>query len=439
MNASFRILTALALATAVALAPGCRRPTGQNIVLTKDQEQQIAENVLAAPPATIGNKSEIKFEDKITMVGWELKGTPKKGETFDLVMYFRVDQPVHGDWKVFVHLESPGKRRQPFDHYGVGGLYPIANWKKGEIIRDTVTIQIPGDWPDGGTQILVGFFDWGAWSKASQDRRLKVTGGADGKVQGDERLLLTTIDLGGAGAQAGGEAQAPTPRPAEAPTLTVPTTSAAPTIDGKLDDAVWQRGEAFAAFQRPDGQPGNADLATTARFAWDADNLYVAVTTKDSDLRNAHTANDATLWEGDVVELFLELPGQGGKYVELQWSPNGSRFDARFTAPRTPEWPEAAKFESGMKHAVHLDGDVNQGDSGDRGFVVEAAVPWKGLGLDAAPAPGTRTLANMYRIDDKGTHDLAHMLALAPVGGDFHKLQGAATFVFAGPDAAATP
>jgi hypothetical protein len=430
-----RHIGAVAVGFVLFAAPACRRPTGQNIVLTKDQEHQIAENVLAAPPATLTNKTEVKFEDKIALLGWEQKGTPKKGEAFDLTMYFRVDQPLHGDWKVFVHLEAPGKRRQPFDHYGIGGLYPLGNWKKGEIVRDTVNIQVPPDWPDGTSQILVGFFDWGAWSKASQDRRLKPTSGGGDKITGDDRYIVTTIDLGGAG-QAGGEAQAPTPRSVQAPTIQVLTAKEVPTVDGKLDEALWQAVTAFDEFRQPDGQSGNRALHTTARFAWGQDGLLVGLTTRDDDLRNPHTQDDATLWEGDVLELFVAVPGKPGEYVELQWSPTGHQFDAKFTAHRTPEWPEAAKFNAGVRHAVSVDGNANA-DGTDRGYTVEALVPWKGLGLESAPAAGTQIAANVYRIDDKGAHDLGHMLAMAPVGGDFHKLEGAATLVLSADEAQA--
>lgn len=426
-------LAAVAMTTAIS---GCKRPSSQQIVLTKDQEQQIAENVLAAPPA-MQTKTDIKFEDKITLIGYDVKGLPaKKGATVDLTMYFRVDQPVVGDWKIFLHFEAPGKRRQPFDHYGVGGLYPIGIWKKGEIVRDTVSVQIPADWPDGPAQVLVGFFDWGAWSKAQQNRRLKISSAGTAKVDADDRVLLTTVDVGGGGAAPGGESVERLPRMEAAPAVyTVGFTSVVPVIDGKLEDAVWQAARPTEPFRQPDGQPLNG-LATAARLAWDAENLYVGVATRDDDIRTAFTKNDSTLWEGDVIELFLALPGKEGQYVEFQWNPAGARFDALFTGPRTPAWEEAAKWESRETFAVSVDGSLNAdapaGDpagNGDRGWSIEAAIPWKSLGFDKAPDAGTRLAANLYRIDSKGTHELRFMGTWAPVGNDFHQLAGAGTLV----------
>ncbi len=435
---SARLLTAGLALISLAAAEGCRRPAGQNIVLTKDQEQQIAENILAAPPA-VQNKQEIKFEDKITLLGYDIKGEVKKGGSFDLAMYWRVDEPVHGDWKVFVHFEAVGKRRLPLDHYGVGGLYPVANWKKGEIIRDVVNVQVPADWPDGPTQVLVGFFDWGALTKSNQDRRLKVE---QGKGLPDDRVLMATLNIGGgdgkaADPKAGGAAAQARP-PVAPPEYVVVRAAQAPVIDGKIDEASWQSARSTADFRQPDARPLSAELQTNARLLWDDENLYFTATTKDSDIKNDHKTNDDTLWEGDVIELFVQLPGQEGKYVELQWAPNGARFDAQFVGPRKPEWQTAKAFESGEKHAIGLDGTVGDATP-DKAWTVEASIPWKGLGLSAAPASGTRVAANIYRIDDKGAHDLGHMGAWAPVGGDFHKLDGAGTLILQGntPTAAA--
>ena len=39
---------------------------------------------------------------------------------------------LQGDWKVFVHFESPGRRRTVHDHQPVGELYAMKKWKKGE-------------------------------------------------------------------------------------------------------------------------------------------------------------------------------------------------------------------------------------------------------------------------------------------------------------------
>ncbi|MCO4762349.1 MAG: carbohydrate-binding family 9-like protein [Myxococcales bacterium] len=413
---------ALLLVAFALLLSGCKSPAQRARVLTKDQEQQIAANVLKTAPK-MQHERKIDFEDRITLLGYDLNGTPTAGGRVELVMYFKVNKPVTGDWKIFVHFEAPGKRRQPFDHYGVGELYPVAQWKKGEIIKDKVSIAIPKDWPNGKTQLLVGFFDWGAWSKASQNRRLKLAAGSKKAGTPDDRALVTTVDVTGGRKAA---AKRPSRPKAPAPTYQALKLTAAPTLDGKLDE--WTNVRPTAAFKQPDGRPLNAAYETTARIAYNDTHLFIAYETKDDDIKNSHAANDSTLWEGDVVEMFVQPKGSS-TYYEFQWAPNKATFDAKFTGHRKPKWEEAAKWNAGGKHAVALSGTANADGGDDKGWTVEAQIPFSALGV--TPKAGDTWTINLYRIDSKGTHNLAFMGAWAPVGGDFHGLKGAAQVTFA--------
>ncbi len=418
------LVAVLVIVAGALVASGCKSPAQRSRVLTKDQEQLISKNVLSKPPA-IQHPKKINFDNKIHLLGYDIGGKPERGKSFDLTLYFRVDNPVHGDWKVFVHFEAPGKRRQPFDHYGVGNLYPVGQWKKGEIVRDIVKVDVPKDWPGGPTQLLVGFFDWGAWSKASQNRRLPLDARDKAKGTDDSRVLLTTIEVGGtAPAPAAGGARRPQPPRANLAPAVVKAKKAAAalTIDGKLDEAAWTGAEATRKFHQPDGRALNAAYETTAKVTWDDKNLYIAYQTKDDEIANKFATNDATLWEGDVVELFIKPDASANGYFEFQWAPNKARFDAQFTGHRKPEWKQAARWNA--------EGATSAVVKGDGGWTVEAAIPFAALGLKAAPTAGSKWPANMYRIDNKGTHNMAFMGAWAPIGGDFHNLTGAGTIEF---------
>ena len=59
------------------------------------------------------------------------------------------------------------------------------------------------------------------------------------------------------------------------------------------------------------------------------------------------------LWEGDVVELFLQLQGPGSPYYEFQVSPLGQRFQLQIQKPRV-EWDSSFRcqgFNSGVSRA----------------------------------------------------------------------------------------
>ncbi|MBP47901.1 MAG: hypothetical protein CMH53_08165, partial [Myxococcales bacterium] len=108
-----RICQSLCLVIVLMIASsGCKSPAQRARVLTKDQEKQLAANVFKTAPK-MQNKLRIDFEDRVSLLGFDLSGEPKAGTTMDVSLYFQVHKPIAGDWKIFVHLEAPGKRRQP--------------------------------------------------------------------------------------------------------------------------------------------------------------------------------------------------------------------------------------------------------------------------------------------------------------------------------------
>ncbi|MBI5525913.1 MAG: cellulase family glycosylhydrolase [Deltaproteobacteria bacterium] len=84
------------------------------------------------------------------------------------------------------------------------------------------------------------------------------------------------------------------------------------TVDGDLADwpagAPVQLGPAdYEPADPPQGAPvaGVDDLSVTARFAWDAANLYVAFSVRDDTHANSNAAAD--IWRGDSVQLALDV------------------------------------------------------------------------------------------------------------------------------------
>lgn len=190
------------LITAALLTTGCKSPATHKRLLTKDQEAAVAANVLKAPPA-ISHPLSINFDNKITLLGYDMEGTPTKGAAFEVTLFYRVDQPIKGDWKIFFHYEIPDDPATPrpdgqrvtVDHDGIGGLYPVGQWKKGEIIRDKLKVNVPAGWRSGKTNVWVGFFDWGLLEKSGRDRRLPIH--TQTPVRGQppaDRFLLMSVD-----------------------------------------------------------------------------------------------------------------------------------------------------------------------------------------------------------------------------------------------------
>src|SRR5690606_23601973 len=101
------------------------------------------------------------------------------------------------------------------------------------------------------------------------------------------------------------------------PAYHAPRATAAPVLDGALDDAIWAEAPRTERFVNTmNGAP--ADPEAAARLAWDDAYLYVAFEVDDPFIRAEGEGHDPRLWEQDTVELMLDPGGDGQDYYELQ-------------------------------------------------------------------------------------------------------------------------
>jgi len=195
-------------------------------------------------------------------------------------------------------------------------------------------------------------------------------------------------------------------------------------IDGVLAESAWDRADKAGPFVRSlDGKPASA--ATEARLLWDDDCLYVAFLAEDTNVSGAFFKDDEKLYTSNVVEIFLDPSGDGSHYDEIEVAPTNALFDTRFDSRRQPA-PEGHKdWSSQAKHAVHIDGTLNDARDVDSGWTAELAIPFAALG--ARPAPGARWRFNLYRLRQPPGEGQAYS---PPMLGDFHALEKFATLRF---------
>ncbi len=189
-------------------------------------------------------------------------------------------------------------------------------------------------------------------------------------------------------------------------------------IDGRLDEPAWD-----AALQMPlvaslTGAPPR--YPTVARVLRDERHLYVAFDCRDDQVfvRPGRQHDDPI--DGDeVVEVFLDPTGTGRDYVEIEVSPAGATFDARFESWRS-DLSRARAWESGAVAAARID----RGPAGDRGWTVELRIPVEAVrGAAPPPRPGTRWRANLYRLERQNRAGAVEGQAFSPpYRGDFHAL-----------------
>jgi len=201
-------------------------------------------------------------------------------------------------------------------------------------------------------------------------------------------------------------------------------------IDGRLDEPAWAAAPRSPRFVDViSGEPGLYD--TRAAALWDDEHLYVGFWIEEPWVRASTTERDALIFLENDVEVFID---GGDTYYEFEinalgtiyevffiWKDaytRGGRFDVpafdlleqgavsfggnhdrsgaffwRGSHPRGLRWAFRGWDFPGLRSAVHVDGALNDPSTPSRGWTVELAFPWAGMGWLAngralPPRPG---------------------------------------------------
>lgn len=170
-----------------------------------------------------------------------------------------------------------------------------------------------------------------------------------------------------------------------------------PTIDGILSDSAWESAQnidQFFAYQSG-GAPAAAE--TSAKILWDDEFLYLAFEMQDADIRPSsvtagQTGRDASLFLGDVIELFIREDRSATRYFEFEWSPkNGDVLDARFDERKFG--PPGIAWDTAIVSAVRVQGTIDDTTDVDTGWTVESAIPLSSFEPISTNSRWTFTLA----------------------------------------------
>jgi Carbohydrate family 9 binding domain-like len=198
------------------------------------------------------------------------------------------------------------------------------------------------------------------------------------------------------------------------PTTFIRRTAEPITIDGRLDEPVWQRAEPLRLTRVEDGLPTR--FATVVRLLWDERYLYAAFACEDPDIWGTFTERDAHIYDEEVVEVFLDDDSDGVSYLEFEVSPRNVVLDLMvLTRAERTKLLWAWDCE-GLQTAVHVDGTLDNREDVDRGWSVEIAIPWSEIfqAPNVPPKHGDRWRINLYRIDR--ARDADEYSAWSPTG-----------------------
>jgi hypothetical protein len=170
-------------------------------------------------------------------------------------------------------------------------------------------------------------------------------------------------------------------------------------IDGKLDDAAWAGASAPLTLQFLwDSQTGTKQT-TLARLLWDAQALYIGYDVEDADITAQYTERDDPTYRDDAVEIFINPnPAQEIVYYGFEWNARGVMYDYLNYNSRTL----FKRYDAtGVKVATSLRGTLNARSDTDKGWSLEAAIPWANFEelSRRPPVAGAVWKANVNRWD----------------------------------------
>jgi hypothetical protein len=189
------------------------------------------------------------------------------------------------------------------------------------------------------------------------------------------------------------------------------------TINGDLTKPAWQRAPRSPRFvDIVTGRP--ALLDTRAAALWDDDYLYVAFWLDEPSIEARLTERDALIFNENDIEVFID---GGDCYYEFEMNALGTLYEVFFiwqdayrpggrfdlpefdlhsgravsfggnfdrlgdtmwwgAHPRGLRWAFPGWDFPGVKSALQIDGTLNDPSTVDRGWTVELAFPWAGMG-----------------------------------------------------------
>lgn len=188
-------------------------------------------------------------------------------------------------------------------------------------------------------------------------------------------------------------------------TYDCPRTSAPIRIDGKLDDAAWQKAPWTADFVDIEGdKKPKPRFRTRAKMLWDDQYFYIAAELEEPHVWATLTEHDSVIFRDNDFEVFIDPNGDTLEYYEFEINALNTGWDLFLDKPYRQGGKARNDWEiPGLRTAVHIAGTLNDPGDVDKGWTVEIAFPWKALGeyahKPAPPHPGDEWRVNFSRVE----------------------------------------
>lgn len=177
-------------------------------------------------------------------------------------------------------------------------------------------------------------------------------------------------------------------------------------VDGKLDEQVWQQTEWTDPFLDIQGDHLPAPrFETRAKMLWSDEFLYIAAEMEEPHLWATIKERDAVIFQENNFEIFIDPDGDTHNYYELEINALKTFWDLMLTKPyRTGGRPINAWDINGLQIGVDLKGTLNDPSDIDEGWTLEVAIPLDVLNESVGrnqPNDGDQWKLNFSRVEWK--------------------------------------
>jgi hypothetical protein len=182
-------------------------------------------------------------------------------------------------------------------------------------------------------------------------------------------------------------------------------TDSPPSIDGSLAERAWDSAQWSSIFVDIEGDRRPPPrLRTRMKMLWDREFLYIGAELEEPDLWGRLRTRDTVIYQDNDFEVFLDPDGDRRNYVELELNVLNTCWDLFLARTyRDGGHGEDGYDIRGLLTSVRVDGTLNDPRDRDRGWSVEIAIPWTGLGersgVRSPPRVGDRWRVNFSRVE----------------------------------------
>ena len=189
-------------------------------------------------------------------------------------------------------------------------------------------------------------------------------------------------------------------------------------IDGKLEESIWQNTPATTDFVDIQGDlKPKPTYQTNVKMLWDDDYFYFGAYLEEPHIWGKLTERDAVIFQDNDFEIFIDPDGDTHNYYEFEMNALNTIWDLLLLKPYredgSPKVLDSWDIQ-GIQSAVHINGTLNNPMDIDSFWTVEVAIPWKVLEEmtpeEFLPKNGVQWRVNFSRVNwhmdwNKGTYE----------------------------------